>query len=107
MATLQITYHDRVKVWEEQARGGISLEVGRDRDGKPRLLFAGCPASGAHDELLGCGSLADALELLSDLEGVELVTLNGSTVWSLARAQAEREASAALEEAEGALGDLG
>lgn len=124
MATLEIRTASRVTVWERRADGprGAALEVldarrsvesdpetvewvpwARDRylsRAGGALFFGGLCVTEPHPELSEGMTLADACAALSESDGLELVALNGSEVWSLAA-----HLAALADSAEGAASD--
>lgn len=94
MATLEIQYTSGLRIWEEDARGGISLEVGptfvNDSLGNPRENGKVCVRFGRErisNSYAGLPTdMADWWSVISEAEGVTQVKLNGSVIWSIAQA---------------------
>ena len=95
MATLEIQYARGIKVWEEDARGGISLEVDpalvNDPLGNPRASDEVCAYFGRARISESYASLpndmADWWPVIAEAEGVTQVKLNGSVIWLIAQAE--------------------
>lgn len=97
MATLMLRHRSEVRVYEESYEGCMRLTAAPSGGGMA-LCFCGYPVSRVYppDEMPIGAPLADVCRLLAREERLELVTLNGSVVWSL---DAERKAAAAFERA--------